>query len=238
MNFNKNIKKDKHDEHIDLLQLLLNARYEDNGTGMTDAQLRDEIITIFVAGHETTVNALSWTWYLLKQNNAEEQKLKEESLKFTSKREPSFEDLPDMNYGKQVINESMRLYPPVVGVSRKSIAESMIGNYIIPAGADIGVNIASIHRHPEFWQNPHEFEPQRFENFDIKGINRFTFMPFGAGPRICIGNNFAMMEMQLINAMLSNRVEMELVSKNIKPVTLFTLKPGNGVMVHLKKIKD
>ena len=221
----------------DLLQLLLEARYEETGTGMSDLQIRDEVMTIFMAGHETTVNALSWTWYLLKKHKEVEEKLKEESLKFAGDYDPVFEDFPKMAYGKQVTNESMRMYPPVPVVGRTALQPDEMGEYHVPTGVELAINIAGIHHHPAYWQNPYEFSPQRFEHFDLKGENRFIFMPFGGGPRICIGNNFAMMEMQLINAILSARVEMELVSHDVRPVALITLKPENGVVMKLKKVK-
>jgi cytochrome P450 len=232
-----NKRRKEKSNNVDLLQLLLDARYEDTGTGMSDTQLRDEVMTIFVAGHETTVNALGWTWYLLKQHKEVENKLRDESTKYASGRDPLFEDLPHLEYGKNAMNESMRFYPPISGVARQSIAADVVGGYFIPPNSEIGINIAGIHRHPAYWRNAFEFMPERFEHFDMKGDNRFVFMPFGGGPRICIGNNFAMMEMQLINAMISSRVEMELVSTQIKPVALVTLKPGNGVIMRLGKVK-
>ncbi|HWB62048.1 MAG TPA: cytochrome P450 [Chitinophagales bacterium] len=218
----------------DLLQLLLESRYDD-GTGMSDLQIRDEVMTIFMAGHETTVNALSWTWYLLKQHKAEEQKLKEESARF-AEHDPAFEDMPTLATGKNIMNESMRLYPPVPVVGRNAVNPDEILGYHVPVTVEIAVNIAGLHHHPAYWQNPFEFKPERFENFDMKGDNRFIFMPFGGGPRICIGNNFAMLEMQLINAMLAARVDLELVSKEVQPKALITLKPGNGVVMQVKQV--
>jgi cytochrome P450 len=227
-------KQEKNPPH-DLLQLLIEARYED-GTGMTDLQIRDEVMTIFVAGHETTVNALSWTWFLLKQHANEEQKLKEESIRFESIN-PSFEDIMQLAVGRNVMNESMRLYPPVPVVGRIPVQPDEAMGYHIPPKVQIAINIAGVHRHPAFWQNPNDFIPQRFNDFDMKGDNRFLFMPFGGGPRICIGNNFAMLEMQIINALLSARVDMELVSTDVKPKALITLKPGDGVLMKLKLVK-
>jgi cytochrome P450 len=221
----------------DLLQLLLEARYEETGTGMSDLQIRDELMTIFIAGHETTVNALSWTWYLLKKHTTEEEKLKEESIIFAGERNPAFEDLRNLVYGKNVMNETMRLYPPVPAIVRKAVVDELVQGYPIKAGNEVAVNIAGIHRHPAYWQNPVEFHPERFENFDPKGDNRFVFLPFGGGPRICIGNNFAMLEMQLINAILSARVDMELVSHEVNPNALITLKPDKGVIMKLNKVK-
>jgi len=220
----------------DLLQLLMESRYEDTGEGMTDLQIRDELMTIYAAGHETTVNALSWTWYLIKQHADCEKTLHEESVKYAKDRNPAFADLPVLEYGKQVMNESMRLYPPVPAIGRYVIKEDGTNGYLFKAGSSTVINITGLHRHAAYWDKPSEFIPGRFKNFEVKGDNRFIFMPFGAGPRICIGNSFAMMEMQLINAMLSSRVEMELLSKDIKPVPMITLKPGEGVMMRLKKV--
>lgn len=228
-------RKQEKDPPRDLLQLLIEARYEDNGTGMTDEQIRDEIMTVFVAGHETTVNALSWTWYLLKQHSDCEQKLFDESKQYEDKN-PGFYDIPNLKYGWQVMNESMRLYPPVPAIGRAVVNDEEVGGYLLKKGSITVVNINGLHHHPAYWENPFAFIPQRFENFDLKGNNRFIFMPFGGGPHICIGNNFAMMEMQLINTMLSSRAEMELVSKEIEPEPLITLKPGSGVMMKIRRV--
>jgi cytochrome P450 len=218
----------------DLLQLLIEAKYED-GTSMTDEQIRDEVMTVFLAGHETTVNALSWTWYLLKKNPAGELKLHDESRQFETKN-PGFFDIPSLKYGYGVMNESMRIYPPVAAIGRAAVESEEFNGYFIKANTIMLINIAGLHHHPAYWERAFEFMPERFENFDMKGENRFIFMPFGGGPHICIGNNFAMMEMQLINAMLSARVEMELVSTNIKPEPQITLKPSDGVIMKIKKV--
>ena len=222
----------------DLLQLLLDARYEDTNTGMTKEQVREEIMTLLVAGHETTVNALSWTWYLLLQHPAELEKLKEESIPLSQTGSPTFVDLREMKIGKQMMNESMRIFPPIIGVGRTSTENDHVLGYEIAPKTHAVINIVGAHHHPAYWKEPEKFKPERFENFEAKGMNRFRFMPFGAGPRICIGNNFAMMEMQLINAMLASRVELELVSREITPIATTTLKPGNGVMIKIKKFHD
>ena len=218
----------------DLLQILLEARYDD-GSPMTDEQIRDEVMTVFVAGHETTVNALSWTWYLLKKNTDCEKKLYEESKQF-AQTNPGFTDVVQMKYGWCVMNEAMRVYPPVPMIGRAVVADEEVYGYQLKKGCTTAINIAGLHHHPAYWENPSAFIPERFMNFDLKGDNRFVFMPFGAGPRICIGNNFSMLEMQLINAMLSARVQMELVSTDVEPKPLITLKPGDGILVRLKKV--
>ncbi len=219
----------------DLIQLLLETQDEDTGETMNEQQLRDEVMTIFLAGHETTVTALSWTWYLLKQHPAEEARLKKEAEQFSG-RQIAFEDLPAMKFWKQVVNESMRLYPSVFAVGRRLLQDDVIGGFDVPHDTRVLVNIMGLHHHPQYWSEPWKFIPARFENFESKGSNRFVFIPFGGGPRICIGNNFAMMEMQIINALLAQHVELDLLSHNIKPVPQITLKPGKGVMVKVKKV--
>jgi cytochrome P450 len=221
----------------DLLQLLLESRDEETGEQMNEQQLRDEVMTIYLAGHETTVNALSWTWYLLGKHPEEEKRLRKEAdLACTGP--IRFEQLPSLKFCKQVVNESLRLYPPASGVGRKLINEDNIGGYYVPVDTRVLINITGIHHHPRYWSDPWKFLPDRFENSDLKGDNRFRFMPFGGGPRICIGNNFAMMEMQIINALLAKHVELELLSGDIKPVQQITLKPGNGVQFRIKKVRD
>lgn len=219
----------------DLLQLLLEARDEETGEGMTERQLRDEVMTIFLAGHETTVNALSWTWYLLQQHPAELEKLKAESAQYSG-RPINFEDVPALKTGRHIINESMRMFPSVYAIGRKMIDDDVIGSYHVSSRARVLVNIIGMHHHPQYWSEPSRFLPSRFENFDMKGGNRFVYIPFGGGPRICIGNNFALMEMQIINALLSQHVELELLSRDIKPLPQITLKPGAGVMMRVRKV--
>ena len=218
----------------DLLQILMDTRYDDGST-MSDEQIRDEVMTVFVAGHETTVNALSWTWYLLKKNTDCEKKLLEESKQF-AQTNPGFADVANLKYGWCVMNESMRVYPPVPAIGRAVVADEEVCGYMLKKGRSTVINIAGLHHHPDYWENPSAFIPERFTTFDLKGDNRFVFMPFGAGPRICIGNNFAMLEMQLINAMLSARVQMELISTEVEPKPLITLKPGDGVLMKLVKV--
>lgn len=219
----------------DLLNMLLNACDEESGERMTDRQLRDEVTTIFVAGHETTVNALSWTWYQLLQNPEAEQALRHE-VAVLKGQAPTFEDASKLRYTNNVIHESMRLMPPVFLVGRKALRADRIGPYDLPKNGNVLVNIWGLHRHKNHWQNPLQFDPTRFDDFSLKGDNRFLYMPFGGGPRICIGNNFAMLEMQIINALLAQTVSFEAVNFPVKPLALITLKPENGVMLRLKSV--
>ncbi|MCC7224654.1 MAG: cytochrome P450 [Chitinophagales bacterium] len=220
----------------DLLNMLLEARDEETGEGMNDRQLRDELMTIFVAGHETTVNALSWIWYCLKKNPDTEQRLRAENDTILGTQMPNFDNVSRMAYNTNVINEGMRLYPPAMFVGRKAMAADQICGYDIRPGHTIVVNIYGAHRNPKYWDKPNDFMPERFDSFAIKGDNRFVFLPFGGGPRICIGNNFAMLEMQIINALLARHVQFDLVSQHVVPDPQITLKPVGGVVVKLNQV--
>lgn len=221
----------------DLLQMFMDAVDEETNESMTREQLRDEVMTIFLAGHETTVNALSWTWYLLKQNPDSEQKAFSELRSVLNQNVPEFTDLMKLPFGQSAIKESMRIYPPVYAIGRQPVEADNIAGYKVPLGTRVILNIIGLHLHPKYWDDPHVFRPERFNGLELKGDNRFKYMPFGGGPRICIGNNFAMMEMQIINALLMQHVEMELVSDNVKPIPQITLKPSNGVIMKLKSVK-
>ncbi len=219
----------------DLLNMLLTATDEETGERMNDRQLRDEVTTIFVAGHETTVNALSWTWYLLLQNPEAEAALRAEAAQLNGQ-PPTFEKAMQLRYTNNVIYEAMRLLPPVFLVGRKATQADRLGVYDLPKNGNVLVNIWGLHRHRNYWQDPLKFDPSRFDNFALKGDNRFIFMPFGGGPRVCIGNNFALLEMQIINALLAQTVTFEAVNFPVTPLALITLKPENGVMLRLKSV--
>lgn len=166
----------------DLLSMLLHAQDED-GSRMTDRQLRDEAITLFLAGHETTAIALSWTWWLLAQHRQVEANLHAELEAQLAGRSPSMEDLPRLPYLERVLTESMRLYPPAWGMARTAIEDAEIGGYRIPKGAGISLAQWVVHRDPRWYENPEEFRPERWENDLIKKIPRFAYFPFGGGPR-------------------------------------------------------
>ncbi len=224
-------------ETHDLLNMLLEARDEETGEAMNNKQLRDELMTVFVAGHETTVNALSWIWYCLKKNPDAEQKLIAQNEAVLQGQMPNFDNVMRLTYNTNTIQESMHLYPPAMFVGRRAInADTICGNVLKP-GHTVIVNIYGAHRNPKYWDKPNDFMPERFDTFQIKGDNRFVYLPFGGGPRICIGNNFAMLEMQIINALWARYVEMELISQHVEPDPQITLKPKGGVIVKLKKVK-
>lgn len=204
----------------DLLDMLLDIRYEDNGAAMTNDQLIDEMLILFVAGHETTANALSWTWYLLCKNPQAVERIRAEADVFFNQN-ISLESLKNLSYTNNVVQESLRLYPPAWTTDRVALKDVDINGKKIKKGTMVIPLIRSVHRHPDFWENPDSFLPERFENEKAKSRVPFTFLPFGGGPRFCIGNNFSMIEMQLIVAYFCKQFDFELLSENeigIKPM--------------------
>ena len=219
----------------DLLSMLLQSRYEDTGEPMTDLQLRDEAITLFAAGHETSSNALSWTIYLLAQHPRVLHKLQQEVDTVLGDRAPSFEDLRKLTYTMQVIQEGMRLYPPAFAVGREPLEDDEVLGAKIPKGSVVFISICGVHRDPHFWERPDEFYPEHFTPENEKNRPRMAYMPFGAGPRMCIGNHFALMEMQLLLAMLVRHFKFDLVSNlPVVPQPLITLKPKYGISMKIE----
>ncbi|MEO1257733.1 MAG: cytochrome P450 [Bacteroidota bacterium] len=222
----------------DLLSMLLHARYEDTGEPMGNQQLRDEAITLFAAGHETSSNGLSWILYLLSQHPVVMEKLRAEVDQVLDGKTPSFADLRNLTYTMQVINEGMRLYPPAFAIGREPLADDEILGVRIPKGSVVFLSICGVHRDPAYWEQPDAFYPEHFSAEKEKKRPRMAFMPFGAGPRMCIGNHFALMEMQLLLAMLVSRFDFELVSNvPVVPQPLVTLKPKYGINMHVKQRK-
>ncbi|GAB4526960.1 MAG: cytochrome P450 [Anaerolineae bacterium] len=221
-------------ERDDLLSMLLLAMDED-GTGMTDVQARDEVMTLFLAGHETTANALSWTLYLLSQHPAVEEKLAEELESVLGGRPALMDDLPNLPYNKMVFSEAMRLYPPAWIVGRQALADDEIAGYTIPAGATVLMSQYTMHRHPLFWDEPYDFIPERFANGQNETRPRYAYFPFGGGPRLCIGEPFAWMEGELLLAALVQRFRYELApGAVIAPEPLITLRLKHGLPMILR----
>lgn len=213
----------------DLLFMLMLAQDED-GSHMSDKQLRDETVTIFLAGHETTANTLNWTFYLLTQNPEVEAKLHHELDTVLQGQPPTLEDLKRLPYTEMVIKESMRLYPPAYGVGRLAIEDTTIGGYDVPKGTSIGIFTYFTHRDPRWWDNPEAFIPERFSPENEPNIRRYAYLPFGAGPRVCIGNSFAMMEAQIMLATIAQRYELRLApGQRVEPEPLITLRPKGGL---------
>ena len=215
----------------DLLSMLMLAR-DDEGQPMTTQQLRDEVITLLLAGHETTALALSWTWYLLAQHPEVDAKLAAELRDVLGGRAPTVSDLPRLRYAEQVVNESMRIYPPAWGFGREALADCEIGGYAIPAGTTVIVSPWVSHRNPRYFEDPTAFRPERWDNDFAATLPRFAYIPFGGGPRICIGNRFAMMEAVLVLATVAQRFRMELRNdRPVVPLPSVTLRPKDGVWI-------
>jgi cytochrome P450 len=197
-------------DNDDLISMLL-AATDDEGEGMSEKLLRDELMTFLFAGHETTATALTFTWYLLSQHPDVEERLVAELADVLGDRPPEFGDLPDLEYTERVLNEAMRIYPPVPQIPRETTEQLELGGYTIPAGATVAPSQWTIHRDERFWDDPMTFRPERFAGEDDRP--EFAYFPFGGGPRRCIGQQFAMVEGKLILATLARAYSAELVSE-------------------------
>jgi cytochrome P450 len=220
-----------------LLALLLNAVDEETGESMTDRQLRDEVATLFLAGYETTSLALSWTIELLAHHPDVLARLQAEIDQVLGGRLPAFADLMQLSYTRMVLQEALRLRPPAFWTVRKAVVDDEIDGYTIPAGSEIALMIYMIHHHPEFWANPLHFAPERFAPDQAAGGARhpFAWIPFGAGPRLCIGRDFALLEGALALAMMMQRYTIHaLPGRQAQPVPSTTLRPKGGVVVRLE----
>jgi cytochrome P450 len=220
----------------DLLSMLMHAR-DDDGTAMTDKQLRDEAITLFLAGHETTALALSWTLLLLSQNPDADARLAAELREVLGDRPPTMADLPRLTYTNLVLKESMRLYPPAWTVSTRVAAqETVIGGYRVPAGSPVMVSQWVTQRDPRWFPEPERFSPERWADGPEGRLPRFAYFPFGGGPRLCIGQSFALMEAALILATVAGRYRAEVVPGwTVTPQPSITLRPREGVRVTLRE---
>jgi cytochrome P450 len=219
----------------DLLTMLLEAVDEETGERMTDLQLRDEAMTIYLAGHETTANALSWAYYLIARHPEVEGKLRSEVDAVLQDRIPTLEDVPGLKYTRMVIDETLRVYPSVWSIARTPLTPDEIGSYPVHPGVNVTLVPYITHRHPAFWENPEVFDPERFSPEQSASRHPFAYFPFGGGPRLCIGNSFAQMEATLILAMIVQRYRLELVpDQDIELQPVVTLRPRYGIQMHIQ----
>src|SRR5262252_5817641 len=217
----------------DLLSTLLRVEDED-GSRMNDRQLRDETITLFLAGHETTASTLSWTWWLLAQNPGAEKRFHEELDGVLGGRPPAMDDLPRLTYLGHVLTESLRLYPPAWGMARLAEQEHEIAGYRVLPGYGVAMAQWVVHRDARWFDAPLEFRPERWENGLAKQLPRFAYFPFGGGPRQCIGNTFALMEASVVLATIGQKFRLELVpGQDVKPMASITMRPKSGIRVRL-----
>jgi cytochrome P450 len=221
----------------DLLSVFLQVQ-DDEGVGMTDRQLHDEIMTLFLAGHETTANVLSWTWFLLGQNPDVEDKLFEELSRVLGGRIPTPADLPRLIYTDMVMRESMRLYPPVWVIGRRALAPFRLGEYELPADTNVLISQLIMHKDARYFPEPQRFDPDRWSASDPRGASlpRFAYFPFGGGPRVCIGAGFAMMEAVLLLATIAQQFRIQIApGQQVSMQPSVTLRPRNGIPVTLRR---
>jgi cytochrome P450 len=219
----------------DLMSMLLRAE-DDDGSSMSDSQVRDEVLITFAAGHETTSNALTWAWYLLSQNPGAEEKLHEEVDAVLGSHPPTYEDVPKLEYTTKVLTESMRVYPPAWVLVRQAVNESVIGGYPIPKGADLVLSQYVAHHDPRLFREPESFDPDRWTPEMRSALPKFAYFPFGGGARSCVGEPFAWMEGVLLLAAISRNWSMRHVEGHkVEMLPRITLRPKYGMMMRLAR---
>jgi cytochrome P450 len=222
-------------EAEDLLAMLMAARDPETGEGMSDQQLRDEVMTFVLAGHETTAVTLAWVFHLLAQYPQSAAQLRDEVGRVLDGRIPTLADLPLLVYTRRVVEETLRLYPAVPVLSRQTFEADQIGGYDIPANSGVMMSPYVTHRDARLWKDPERFDPDRFTPERSAERPRFAYLPFGGGPRLCIGNEFALMEAQIILAMVMQRYRLEAdPGHRVEPEIRVTLRPRNGVKMFLR----
>lgn len=219
----------------DLLSDLLRAQDTD-GSAMTDQQLRDEVMTMLLAGHETTALALSWAWFLLAKHPDAQARLQQEIDHVLSGRLPTAQDVEKLDYANRTVRETLRLYPPAWVMTRGAIEPVEIGGYVLPPGSNVIVSPWVTHRDARFFPRPEQFDPDRWTASGVQALPRFAYFPFGGGPRVCIGNGFALMEAPILLAAVAQRYRISLVPGQVaEPSASITLRPSNGVRVRLQR---
>ncbi|MEH2294095.1 cytochrome P450 [Nostoc sp.] len=224
------------EESLDLLSMMMQARDEDDGSQMSDKQLRDEIATLIFAGHETSANTLAWTWMLLSQYPEVQTKLQQELKEVLGDRSLTVADLPALHYTNMVIKETMRLYPVVWNLDFQASRDCEIGGYYVPAGCTIFMSQWVMHHSDRYFEQPQAFNPERWAGDLEKQLPRGVYLPFGNGPRTCIGKSFALMESVLLLATIAQKFKMVLVAnQSLVPQPTITLQPQNGIKVLLSR---
>jgi len=219
----------------DLLSMLLLAKDEDGSGGMSDEQVRDEALTLFLAGHETTANALTWTWYLLSQNPECEARMHAEVDEVLQGREPGWDDLPNLRYTEMVLAESMRIYPPVWGIGRMSTEAVQLGNVEIGPKSIVVVSPYVMHRNAKYFPQPERFDPERWTSEAKKARPQFSYFPFGGGSRLCIGERFAWMEGVLVLASIAQKWKLRLdPAQRVEPQPIITLRTKYGMRMKVE----
>ncbi|NEA33618.1 cytochrome P450 [Streptomyces sp. SID13031] len=214
----------------DMLSVLLRTGRDEQNAGAHRRELRDQIVTMLLAGHETTASTLSWAWYLLSSHPEAAERVHAEAVAVLGDRAPGYADLASLPYTTMVIQETMRLYPPVWGLPRRALAADEIGGYPVPAGADVMISPYTLHRHPGFWPEPDQFRPERFAADAPALAHRYAYIPFGAGPRVCVGSHLGMLEATLVAAMVARRFRFELAGPaDPQPEAMLSLRVRGGL---------
>ena len=220
----------------DLLSILLQAQDADDGSQMSNEQVRDEVMTLFMAGHETTAVTLSWTWYLLAQYPEVDARLADELRTVLGDRPPTVADLPRLTYADMIISESMRLYPPAYVLARQAVNPTEVAGYPLAPGLVVIMPAWVVHRDPRWFEDPETFRPERWANDLARRLPRFAYLPFGGGPRQCIGNAFATMEAVLILATIAQRFRLSMEpGQRVTPTPYITLRPEPGPRMRLAR---
>jgi len=229
-------RRGSNEHYDDLLAMLMEVEDADTGEKMSNQQIQDEVITIFLAGHETTAVAMSWLVHCLDENPEVVEKILEEEKRVLKGSVPTIENLQSLEYTRMVIDETLRLYPPVWVIGRHSVEADVIGGYDIPKNTNCLIPLYYMHRDPKHWEDPEQFKPERFSKENSKGRHKFVYFPFGGGPRLCIGNNFALMEMQVIVPMMVRAFKMA-KPKNFtfKKEPLITMRPNPHMKMVITK---
>jgi cytochrome P450 len=220
----------------DLLSLLLHARDEEGGGTMSDVQVRDEAMNLFIAGHETSACALAWAWYLLSRHQDVYAQVREEGDRVLGGRLPTIADLPYLPYTLQVFKEALRLYPPIYAFTRQLLRPIQLESYYLPKGATIIISPYTLHRRAELFPEPERFMPERFSRQREESLPSYSYIPFSVGPRVCVGRHFALLEGQLVLATLVQRVTFEFASqRDVELLPLVTLRPRGGVPLVVRR---
>ena len=210
----------------------MSAVDEETSEGMDDRQLRDEVITMYLAGHETTALALTWAWHLLSHHPEVTDRLEAELQQVLGGRVPTAADLPRLRYTRMVVEESMRLYSPTWTIARDVRQDDVIDGHRIPAGAMVMLSQYVIHRRPDFWPDPERFDPERFAPDAVKQRHRFAYFPFSTGPRVCIGNTFSLVESTMILATVCQRYRLHpVLGRDVPPDVQVTYRPKGGLPI-------
>jgi cytochrome P450 len=219
----------------DLLSSMMMARDADGDGAMDDGQLRNQVMTLMLAGYETTASALTWTWYLLSQNPEANRRLRNEVRDVLAGRSPGYADLERLREARNVFSEGLRMFPPAWTLGRRALGEDEIGGYYVAPGTVIAICIYTLHRHPAFWESPDEFKPDRFTLANSAARHKFAYIPFGAGPRQCIGNTLGLMEGSLIIANVAQHFDLQLMpDSTASPQAIFVLRPARDLMMSLR----